>query len=158
MTMHERFTALDVMTKGAGASFRPSWFRLLPSGISAWVRTCADHYSAAAAYDDLFRLLPGNSSSNTCTSRAPAGTFSLSANPSMSLGMFLPPCGTQAARVSCDRERGPAEGMAPKGPAIAVVTQSIANSCAFVRGRAPIPLNQRVAGSSPAGIASRSTT
>ena len=56
MNMHERFAAPDVMIPGAGASPQPSWFRLLPIRLATWVRTCANHYAAAVAYDDLSRL------------------------------------------------------------------------------------------------------
>lgn len=55
MNMHESFATPDVMVPGAGASPQP-WFRLLPIRLAAWVRTCADHYAAAATYDDLSRL------------------------------------------------------------------------------------------------------
>lgn len=55
MNMHERFAAPATMMPGAGASPRFFWFRLA-IWLAAWVRTCADHYAAAAAYDDLSRL------------------------------------------------------------------------------------------------------
>ena len=56
MNMHERYATPDVMIPGAGASSQLNWFRLLPNRFASWVRTCADHYASAAAYDDLSRL------------------------------------------------------------------------------------------------------
>ena len=56
MNMHERFAATELMVSGAGAPSRPSWLGLLRVRLASWVRTCADHYAAAAAYDDLSRL------------------------------------------------------------------------------------------------------
>ena len=56
MNMHERFAAPATMMPGAGASPRFSWLRLLAIWLAAGVRTCADHYAVAAAYDDLSRL------------------------------------------------------------------------------------------------------
>lgn len=56
MNTHKRFAAPATMMPDAGASPRFSWFRLLAIGLVVWVKTCADHYAAAAAYDDLSRL------------------------------------------------------------------------------------------------------
>ena len=56
MNMHERFATTELMVSGAGAPSRPSWLGLLRVRLASWVRTCADHYAAAAAYDDLSRL------------------------------------------------------------------------------------------------------
>jgi len=56
MNMHERFAATELMVSSAGEPSQPSWLGLLGVRLASWVRTCADHYAAAAAYDDLSRL------------------------------------------------------------------------------------------------------
>jgi hypothetical protein len=56
MNMHQRFAAPDMMFPGAGESPRYSWLGLMRTRLAAWAETCADHYAAAAAYDDLSRL------------------------------------------------------------------------------------------------------
>jgi hypothetical protein len=56
MNMHERFAAAELMMSGAGTPPRYSWLRLLPARLASWMRTCADNYAAAAAYNDLSRL------------------------------------------------------------------------------------------------------
>ena len=56
MNMHERFATTELMMSGAGASPRPSRLGLLRARLASWVKTCADYYAAAAAYDDLSRL------------------------------------------------------------------------------------------------------
>lgn len=54
MNMHERFAAAELMVP-AGAPSLP-WLRLFRVRLASWLRTCADRYAAAAAYDDLSRL------------------------------------------------------------------------------------------------------
>jgi hypothetical protein len=56
MNMHERFAATELTVSGAGAPSRPFWFRSFQVRLATWVKTCADRYAAAAAYDDLSRL------------------------------------------------------------------------------------------------------
>jgi hypothetical protein len=56
MNMHERFATTEMAISGAGAPPRPSWLGLLGARLASWVKTCADHYAAAAAYEDLSRL------------------------------------------------------------------------------------------------------
>ena len=38
------------------APLMSTWFRSLRASITTWVATCADHYAAAAAYEDMSRL------------------------------------------------------------------------------------------------------
>lgn len=56
MNMHERFAATELLLPDARAPSRPSWSRVLRVRLASWVKTCTDHYAAAAAYDDLSRL------------------------------------------------------------------------------------------------------
>jgi hypothetical protein len=56
MNMHERFATAEVMRSRAGTPLRLSWLGLLRARLASWMKTCADHYAAAAAYDDLSRL------------------------------------------------------------------------------------------------------
>jgi hypothetical protein len=56
MNMHERFAAADEMFAGARESPRSSWLGLMRIRLAAWAKTCANHYAAAAAYDDLSHL------------------------------------------------------------------------------------------------------
>jgi hypothetical protein len=56
MNMHERFAATELLLADARAPSRLSWSRVLRVWLASWVRTCADYYAAAAAYDDLSRL------------------------------------------------------------------------------------------------------
>jgi hypothetical protein len=56
VNMHERFGPYEaVVTSNPSASAKPLSPRLL-ARITTWVKSCADHYAAAAAYDDLSRL------------------------------------------------------------------------------------------------------
>ena len=56
MNMHERFAPYDaVVTSSPSASAKPLSPRLL-ARATAWVKSCADHYAAAAAYEELSRL------------------------------------------------------------------------------------------------------
>jgi predicted phosphoribosyltransferase len=55
MNMHEKFFASEVMTCTPVAHARSSW-RELVARVAAWVNSCADHYAAASAYEDLSRL------------------------------------------------------------------------------------------------------
>ncbi len=55
MNMHERFADTG-LASDAGMPLRPSWRGLLRARLASWVKTCADHYAATAAYDDLSRL------------------------------------------------------------------------------------------------------
>jgi hypothetical protein len=56
MNMHERFATTEVMMPGPVAQSRPSRVGLLRARLASWVKTCADHYAAAAGYDSLSRL------------------------------------------------------------------------------------------------------
>lgn len=54
--MHESFAPYEtVVTSSPGASKKPLSLGLL-ARITAWVKSCADHYAAAAAYEELSRL------------------------------------------------------------------------------------------------------
>lgn len=37
-------------------SCRPSWLRRSGTWLAEWIRTCFDHYAAAATYEELSRL------------------------------------------------------------------------------------------------------
>jgi hypothetical protein len=56
MNMHGRFVATELMVPGAGASSQPSSLGLLRARLASWVKTLADHYAAAAAYEQLSRF------------------------------------------------------------------------------------------------------
>jgi hypothetical protein len=56
MNMHESFAPHNaVVTFSASASKRPLSPGLL-ARVTAWVKSCADRYAAAAAYEELSRL------------------------------------------------------------------------------------------------------
>lgn len=55
MNMHEKFLPSEVMTCTPAAHVRSSWRGLL-ARFAVWVTSCADHYVAAAAYEELSRL------------------------------------------------------------------------------------------------------
>jgi hypothetical protein len=55
MNMHEKLFPSEVMTCTPAAHARSSW-RELVARIAAWVKSCADHYAAAAVYEELSRL------------------------------------------------------------------------------------------------------
>lgn len=54
MNMHESF-ALSETTCSPSAPAR-SWLGSAFAGFVAWVKRCADHYAAAAVYEELSRL------------------------------------------------------------------------------------------------------
>jgi hypothetical protein len=56
MSMHERFTTTELVMSGAGEPPRLSWLGLVRAGFASWMKTCADHFAAVTAYDDLCRL------------------------------------------------------------------------------------------------------
>jgi hypothetical protein len=56
MSVHERFATTEMTISGAGAPPGLSWLGLLGVRLAPWVKACADHYAAAAAYEDLSRL------------------------------------------------------------------------------------------------------
>jgi len=47
---------LLIMPQGLLPAPAQTGFRLLYQSLARWLKTCADHYAAAAAYDDLSRL------------------------------------------------------------------------------------------------------
>ena len=54
--MHESFAPYEtIVTSGPSAPTRPLSRGLLQR-IAAWVKSCADHYAAATAYEELSRL------------------------------------------------------------------------------------------------------
>lgn len=55
MNTHEKFLPSEMMTCTPAAHARSSWRGLL-ARLAAWVKSCADHYAAAAAYEELSRL------------------------------------------------------------------------------------------------------
>jgi hypothetical protein len=46
----------EVMTSRATAPVRSSWLGLVPTRLAEWLKDCANHYAAAAAYEELSRL------------------------------------------------------------------------------------------------------
>ena len=56
MNMHEAFNPAEAKASNVTAPTRTSWRRSIRARLVAWVRTCADHYAAAAAYEGLSRL------------------------------------------------------------------------------------------------------
>jgi hypothetical protein len=56
VNMHESFAPYEaVVTSSPSASERPLSPGLL-ARLAAWVKSCADHYAATAAYEELSRL------------------------------------------------------------------------------------------------------
>jgi len=55
MTTYARFSASRPVVIGR-ASARYGLYRRLRARASAWLRTCADYYDAAAMYEELSRL------------------------------------------------------------------------------------------------------
>jgi len=56
MNMHESFAPYEtIVTSSPSAPTRPLSRGLLPR-VAAWVKSCADHYAAATAYEELSRL------------------------------------------------------------------------------------------------------
>ena len=55
MNMHERFSPLDEPTSIARAPGPAAWLTVCAL-LYAWAKNWADHWAAAAAYDDLSRL------------------------------------------------------------------------------------------------------
>ena len=56
MNMHEAFSPSEAEPSNVTAPARTTWLRSISARLVAWVKTCADHYAAAAAYDGLSRL------------------------------------------------------------------------------------------------------
>ena len=56
MNMHERFAPVEESKSIARASTPAAWLALVGATLSAWAKNWADHWAAAAAYDDLSRL------------------------------------------------------------------------------------------------------
>ena len=56
MNMHEAFSPSEAKPSNVTAPTRTSWLRSISARFVAWVKTCADHYTAAAAYEGLSRL------------------------------------------------------------------------------------------------------
>jgi len=56
MAMHEAFAPSEAMPSGATPPLRSSWLGSMHTKLVAWITTCADHYAAAAAYEELSRL------------------------------------------------------------------------------------------------------
>jgi len=56
MNMHESFAPFEQITSSAPAAARSFWLRSVRARLVAWVKTCADHYAAAVAYEELSRL------------------------------------------------------------------------------------------------------
>jgi hypothetical protein len=55
MNMHEQ-CAPSKLVASTTAPSPESWFGLLIRRVAAWVKECADHYTAAAAYEHPSRL------------------------------------------------------------------------------------------------------
>src|SRR5262245_42733989 len=56
MNMHEGFSPSEAKPSNVTAPTRTSWLRSMSARFVAWVKTCADHYAATAAYEGLSRL------------------------------------------------------------------------------------------------------
>ena len=56
MNMHERFAPLEEPTSIARAPRPAAWLASVGATLSARAKKWADHWAAAAAYDDLSRL------------------------------------------------------------------------------------------------------
>jgi hypothetical protein len=56
MSMHESFAVFEAVASGARAPARTSVLGLVLTRLTAWLRDCGDHYAAAAAYEELWRL------------------------------------------------------------------------------------------------------
>ena len=56
MNMHEAFSASEAEPSNVTAPARTTWLRSISARLVAWVKTCADHYAAATAYEGLSRL------------------------------------------------------------------------------------------------------
>ena len=56
MNMHESSTLSEAMASSARAPARTSALGLALIRLTAWLKDCGDHYSPAAAYDELSRL------------------------------------------------------------------------------------------------------
>ena len=56
MNMHEAFSPSEAESSNVTAPTPTSRLRSTSARFVAWVKTCADHYAAAAAYEDLSRL------------------------------------------------------------------------------------------------------
>ena len=59
MNMHEKFAPLEEVTSTAKAFKSAAWLPLVGAKLSTWLKSWADHWVAAAAYDDLSRLSDG---------------------------------------------------------------------------------------------------
>jgi hypothetical protein len=56
MNMHEKFISSEAISMGATAPSRSSLLRTLRTRFRTWTQKWADHWAAAAAYEDLSRL------------------------------------------------------------------------------------------------------
>ena len=56
MNMHEAFSPSEAEPSNVTAPARTTWLRSISARLVAWVKTCADHYAAAATYEGLSRL------------------------------------------------------------------------------------------------------
>jgi hypothetical protein len=56
MNMHESFAASETITFNETAPSPSQSFASLGARFATWVKTCADQYAAAAAYEHLSRL------------------------------------------------------------------------------------------------------
>jgi hypothetical protein len=56
MNMHEAFSPSEAKPSDVTAPTPISWLRSISARFVAWVKTCADHYAAATAYEGLSRL------------------------------------------------------------------------------------------------------
>ena len=55
MNTHESFAPLEEILRSTPSS-GVSWLASMRASFAALIKSCADHYAAAAAYDDLSRL------------------------------------------------------------------------------------------------------
>ncbi len=56
MTVHEAFLPSSVASPVGAAASLSSWISPAGRRIAAWATACADHYAAAAMYEQLSRL------------------------------------------------------------------------------------------------------
>src|SRR5262245_34840942 len=56
MTFHDRFLATEALAAGEPRRTHSDWLRCVGRRIVTWADTCADHYAAAAIYEQLSAL------------------------------------------------------------------------------------------------------
>ena len=56
MTMHDQILPTEALAEGEPTSALSDWIRCVKWGLVTWADTCADHYAAAAKYEQLSAL------------------------------------------------------------------------------------------------------